>query len=185
VSDKKKLDYNIGRPTKYKKEYCQQIIEHMKMGKSAVEFAADHDICEDTFYEWIKVYPSFSESHKIAKVHLTAYFVKMGRCGLIETKDSPKINTALYSKVMKLSLGKDLCNQNYRSNCPGGSIELNEEDTLLDKSNKIINAHAKGYISDEQLRLILQAFSSASDIDHNERIIPLLEESEKKLGITD
>lgn len=55
-----------GQPTKYKPEYCERLIEHMKEGYSFEAFAAVVNVCEDTLYEWAKVQPDFSEAKKQA-----------------------------------------------------------------------------------------------------------------------
>lgn len=55
-----------GRPTKYKAEYCQMLIDHMESGLSFESFAAEVDVCEDTIYTWAKEFPEFSEAKKKA-----------------------------------------------------------------------------------------------------------------------
>lgn len=56
-----------GRPSKYKPEYCEKIIDHMRHGKSQVSFAASIGVDRDTIYEWDKNYPEFSGALKEAK----------------------------------------------------------------------------------------------------------------------
>lgn len=62
-----------GRPTDYKSEYDQKIIdyfcEELKAGNypSFQMFAHLIDVHVDTLHEWKKVHPSFSESYKKAK----------------------------------------------------------------------------------------------------------------------
>lgn len=53
-----------GRPTKYKPEYCQQLIDWMSKGNSFWSFAAECDVCFDTLSEWTRVYPEFSEAKR-------------------------------------------------------------------------------------------------------------------------
>lgn len=53
-----------GRPTKYKPEYCQQLIDWMSKGNSFWSFAADVDVCFDTLSEWVRQYPEFSEAKR-------------------------------------------------------------------------------------------------------------------------
>lgn len=56
----------IGRPTKYKPEYCQELVEHMAKGFSFASFAADIDVNQDTLHEWAKVHDEFSDAKKRA-----------------------------------------------------------------------------------------------------------------------
>lgn len=63
-----------GRPSKYKPEYCTDLIDHMRQGGSYEGFGAyigekygrEHAVHIDTLYEWEKVYPDFSESKRLA-----------------------------------------------------------------------------------------------------------------------
>src|SRR5688572_32200856 len=55
-----------GRPSKYKSEYCEQIIECMSRGYSYAAFAAQIDVCRDTLNEWASVHQDFSAAKKIA-----------------------------------------------------------------------------------------------------------------------
>lgn len=56
-----------GQPSKYKPEYCEMLIEHMKAGKSFESFGAVLGTHWDTLYEWVKVHADFSEAKKIGK----------------------------------------------------------------------------------------------------------------------
>jgi hypothetical protein len=55
-----------GRPSKYKEEYDEMLIEHMKSGLSFESFAGVVEVNQDTLYEWAKVHESFSEAKSIA-----------------------------------------------------------------------------------------------------------------------
>lgn len=57
----------VGRPDKYKPEYCQQLVDHMATGMSFESFAANIGVHWDTLYEWCKVHPEFSEAKKEGK----------------------------------------------------------------------------------------------------------------------
>lgn len=54
----------FGRPTKYKPEYCEDLIRHLEGANSFESFAAKVDTCVDTLYEWEKVHPDFSEAKR-------------------------------------------------------------------------------------------------------------------------
>lgn len=53
-----------GAKTKYREEYCEQLVEHMAKGFSFESFAATVDVDRDTIYEWAKVHPEFSDAKK-------------------------------------------------------------------------------------------------------------------------
>lgn len=54
----------MARPTKYKPEYCEQLVDHMKQLHSFESFAANIGTHRDTLYEWCKQYPEFSDARK-------------------------------------------------------------------------------------------------------------------------
>lgn len=68
----------IGRPSKYKKEYCEMLIEHMSKGLSFESFAAIPRVCDDTLREWEKVNPDFSAAKKIAFQLNRLFWEKLG-----------------------------------------------------------------------------------------------------------
>ncbi|MHC5536678.1 hypothetical protein ACYOEI_00205 [Singulisphaera rosea] len=62
----------VGRPTKFKPEYCEQVKKLALLGLTDVEMAEFFEVCEDTLHEWKKVYPEFSESSRAGKVRADA-----------------------------------------------------------------------------------------------------------------
>lgn len=69
----------MGRPTKYKEEYCQELIEFSKDGSSKVQFCAHIGICYDTFLDWKKKHSDFSESIKVADTVCQAWWESKGQ----------------------------------------------------------------------------------------------------------
>lgn len=55
-----------GRPSKFKPEYCQMLIEHMSQGYSYESFAAKVDDCRATLYNWEEKHPEFLDAKKRA-----------------------------------------------------------------------------------------------------------------------
>ena len=52
-----------GRPTDYKPEYCQIVIEYMgEQGKSLVQLARKLEVCKATIYNWSKEHPEFLDA---------------------------------------------------------------------------------------------------------------------------
>lgn len=67
-----------GRPSKYKPEYCQQLITHMSQGYSFESFAGDVEVTLSTLYEWENVHPDFSEAKNIAFQKCRKFWEKLG-----------------------------------------------------------------------------------------------------------
>jgi len=63
-----------GRPTKYKKEYCQQIVEAMAGGKSVLQFAAEAGVSKSSIYLWAQQHNEFSDALSRGKELGEAYW---------------------------------------------------------------------------------------------------------------
>ena len=87
-----------GRPTKYKEEYCQELVNHMSNGFSFESFAGIIEVCFDTLYEWKKVHPEFSEAHKKGLAVNLQYWEQAGIYGMKLGKD---FNTPVWIFNMK------------------------------------------------------------------------------------
>ncbi len=86
-----------GRPTKYKPEYCQGIIDFFtrplietdENGKKTAcdiplisDYALSIDILRETLWDWTNKYPEFSNAYKKAKDIQRGILVKLGMKGL-------------------------------------------------------------------------------------------------------
>lgn len=67
-----------GRPTEYKPEYCQMLIEHMAKGFSYESFAADVNTCRATLYNWEKKYPEFLDAKRCGAERLMKFWEQIG-----------------------------------------------------------------------------------------------------------
>lgn len=87
-----------GQPTKYRHEYCQQLIEHMKSGLSFESFAATVDVHFDTLYNWCKLFPEFSDAKKAAVAKCMMWWEQAGMQGM---RTSGAFNSAVWIFNMK------------------------------------------------------------------------------------
>lgn len=55
-----------GRPTKYKPEYCEMLVNHFAKGHFLEAFAYEIDVIPETLLEWRKRIPEFSDAYKRA-----------------------------------------------------------------------------------------------------------------------
>lgn len=90
-----------GRPTLYKPEYCQMLIDHMATGKSFANFASTIDVCRDTLLEWSNVHEGFSVAKKLAFDKNLAFWENMGMKNMYEDKEGPKFNSTMWIFNMK------------------------------------------------------------------------------------
>ena len=85
-----------GRPTKYKPEFCNTVIEVGSCGGWLCEMAEACDVVRSTMDEWAANYPEFSEALTRAKQKAQAWFEREGREGL----KAERFNAPLWQKQM-------------------------------------------------------------------------------------
>ena len=93
-----------GRPSKYKPEMCDRVIELGREGMSKVEIAAELDIHYSTFIAWQEEKPEFSASVKQAEKFSQAWWERKGREA---TFDSQGFNATSYIFNMKNRFSDD------------------------------------------------------------------------------
>lgn len=100
-----------GRPTTYKKEYSEQLIEHMGKGLSFESFAGVCRVCKDTLYEWEKVHSEFSDAKKIGLELNRLFWEKLGVDYIKDESTagvgSTKLNATVYIFNMKNRFPKE------------------------------------------------------------------------------
>ena len=78
----------MGRPSKYKEEYCDMLIKHLAKGYPIETFAAEINVNPDTIYEWANRHPEFSEAKKIGLAHCIKFYIDMFHENKLTTKGS-------------------------------------------------------------------------------------------------
>lgn len=78
---------DVGRPSKFKPEYCQMLVNHMAEGYSFESFAALIDVSRETLYEWGRVHPEFSDSKKTAFDKNLLFWERAGITGMRSPKE--------------------------------------------------------------------------------------------------
>lgn len=68
-----------GRPTDYKEEYCNSVIEFGKQGFSRVQMAAEFEVAKATIQNWEKEYPEFLAAMTRAMTLSQAWWEKKGQ----------------------------------------------------------------------------------------------------------
>lgn len=74
------LKPGVGRPSEYRPEYCELVIERMAQGYSLTAFAGTIRVSKNAVYEWIREYEAFGDAVSRAKpARLTALETKLLR----------------------------------------------------------------------------------------------------------
>ena len=71
----------LGRPVKYDPKWPERLPQMFSQGESVPEVAAQLGICKDTFYEYCKQYPAFSDAYKLGRDISEAWWTRLGRLG--------------------------------------------------------------------------------------------------------
>lgn len=83
----------IGRPTKYREAYCNEVIETMATGLSLTAFAGDIGVSRDTVNEWQHVYPEFSDAVKVGKAKRTLALER----GMFAADSGPQVTARIFA----------------------------------------------------------------------------------------
>jgi hypothetical protein len=65
-----------GRPTDYRPEYCERVIELGKDGKLPAQMAADIGVTKQTLHEWARTHSEFSDAFDKARVNAEAWHLE-------------------------------------------------------------------------------------------------------------
>lgn len=90
-----------GRPTKYKPEYCDKVVEFMSMGKSIAWCCGEFGIGATTMKRWKVDYPEFRTALEIAKMKCYQWWFDTIQNGLHTTKDKPVLHSGLVMGMMR------------------------------------------------------------------------------------
>ena len=93
----------MGRPSKYKAEFCEKVIEHMASGLSFECFGATIDVSRAIVYQWAnpnsaQFKPDFLEAKKIGWEKCQHFYEKAGLNGMQNAKE---FNTGVWVYNMK------------------------------------------------------------------------------------
>ena len=93
----------MGRPPKYKPEFCDRIIELGKMGFSQAQMAADIGIAKQTITDWAKQHSDFSDALMHARTFSQAWWEREAQSGLRDRD----FNAGIWDKSVKSRFRED------------------------------------------------------------------------------
>lgn len=93
----------VGRPTAYKPEYCDLIVEKQAQGWSLAEFAASVGVSRPTIDNWAAANPEFFEALSRAKAAEQSWWERAGR----EALYADKFQAAVWKKSVEARFRED------------------------------------------------------------------------------
>jgi hypothetical protein len=125
----------MARPSEYREEFCDRIIELGKQGKSVVQMACELDVVKQTLHNWAAEHPEFLDAFTRAKQWSQDWWENKAQTG-IETSG---FNASLWSRSMAARFPDDYTERQKRelTGKDGGPVAI-----------------AAGDLTDEQLAAI-------------------------------
>jgi hypothetical protein len=97
-----------GRPSDYRPEYCERVIELGRIGMSVVEMASDIGVSRNTLEtSWTAAHPEFLEALEIARECSQSWWESMGRVNLIMNKEAGTFQASVWSRSMAARFPRD------------------------------------------------------------------------------
>jgi hypothetical protein len=120
MSDENPIKRPVGRPSLYKLEYCDKVIELGKEGCSPAEIASHFDVDRETLANWGEAHPEFLAALTRAKVHEQAWWEKAGKSGMI----ADKFNAQVWSKSVSARFRNDYTERKEVTGADGGPLAV-------------------------------------------------------------
>ncbi len=108
-----------GRPTDYRPEYCDLVLELAARGLSKAEMAAYIGVARFSLQRWRETHPEFDEAMEVANDLCLAWWESRGRAGMTERG----FNAAIWSRSMSARFPADYreernTNVNFKDSTP-------------------------------------------------------------------
>lgn len=118
-----------GRPTDYRPEYCEQVIELGRQGKSPAQIAAALDVARATLGNWAEAHPEFLAALTRAYDLSQAWFEDKGQEGL----GVQGFNANLWSKQVSARFRADYTETRKQeiSGPDGGPVQITRVERVI------------------------------------------------------
>lgn len=73
----------VGRPSRFKKEYCQELVKHMTQGYSIESFGAVANCGKTTIYRWLEEHEEFRNAYEEGRAKGMLFWEKLGVHGSV------------------------------------------------------------------------------------------------------
>ena len=111
-----------GRPTDYKEEYCETVVELGALGKSKAQIAASLGVARNTLDNWAEANPEFLRAITHARDLSMAWWEDKAQDGL----EKPGFNANLWSRSMAARFPDDYTEKrkNEQTGANGGPVVI-------------------------------------------------------------
>lgn len=151
MSEAAKVKRPVGRPSKYKPEYCERVIELADQGAGPAEYAVDFGVDRVSLYDWAAAHEEFSTALSRAKIHEQAWWEREGRSGM----RADKFNALVWKTSMQARFRDDYTErkETQLTGANGGAVQV---------ETKTVDTDALSADQRNALRELILAAKSAS-----------------------
>lgn len=118
-----------GRPTMYRPEYCERVIEMGRDGKSITQMAATLGFDKVTLLDWRAAHPDFATALTRATALAQQWWEDRGQSGLGDRN----FNAALWMKIVASRYRDDYADRKEITGANGGPLQV--QSTVVDVSS--------------------------------------------------
>ena len=94
-----------GRPTDYRPEYCERVIELGKLGKSHAQIASELNCSRRVLYDWQAAHPEFLHAIMEARDYAQAWFENIAQNNLLSPVQG--FSASLWAKAVSCRFADD------------------------------------------------------------------------------
>lgn len=91
-----------GRPSEFKQEFCEMLVDHMSEGLSYESFAGLVGVSRATIYNWEKAHPEFLDAKKRGHAKMTLTLEKIGMKGMMGEIKGFNASTFIFTAKNKI-----------------------------------------------------------------------------------
>lgn len=123
-----------GQPTKYKPEYCEQLVDYMAKGLPFRAFAGRIGVSRKTLHEWTNAHPEFAEAKAIGVEACFANWMEAMIQARAVRPGSAKIDTATAQMFCRNVFGWDRKDHDPDEDAPDPLTETQRKDLIVELS---------------------------------------------------
>jgi hypothetical protein len=97
------IQSHFGRPTKYKPEFCNLVVEYGKLGKSKAWICSELEIADNTMRTWCDEYPDFLQAMDVSQKYSQRWWEDAGQNGML----GKTIDASIWSRSMAARFPND------------------------------------------------------------------------------
>jgi hypothetical protein len=129
LPDVEPIKLPVGRPSSYKPEFCQRVVELGAEGWSQAEIAAEFGVAKKSLWDWAQKHEDFSAALARAKSLEQSWWEKRGRNSL----DAKNFQSAVWSRSMMARFRDEYGEKRELTGPNGGAIQIETKALTVDE----------------------------------------------------